>query len=296
MLALFIFLLEGRILMRRVLLLLAISCMLSSVVFSTVFGIIRGIVHDPQHRPVSDVTITLKGKNSTFTLTSQTDASGEFHFDAVPLGEYTIMALDDSFARQTQEVTVFSGSAPILHFELRLASQNQSITVSADSASAQTELTTPSSMVDREEIRRTPGASQTNSLAMITDYVPGAYVTHDQLHVRGGHQVSWLIDGVPIPNTNIASNLGPQIDPKDIDYVEVARGSYRADVGDRTYGVFDVVPRSGFERNRQGEVVFSLGNFYQTNDQLSLGNHSQKFAWYTSLNGNRSQYGLQPPI
>ena len=67
-------------------------------------------------------------------------------------------------------------------------------------------------------------------------------------------------------------------------------------MGDRTYGVFDVVPRSGFERNRQGELVLSLGNFYQTNDQLSLGNHSEKFAWYTSFNGNRSQYGLQPPI
>jgi len=30
---------------------------------------------------------------------------------------------------------------------------------------------------------------------MITDYVPGAYVTHDMLHMRGGHQVDWLIDG-----------------------------------------------------------------------------------------------------
>jgi hypothetical protein len=121
-------------------------------------------------------------------------------------------------------------------------------------------------------------------------------MTHDMLHMRGGHQLSWLIDGVNIPNTNIASNIAPQIDPKDIDYVEVARGSYRADVGDRTYGVFDVVPRSGFERNRQGELVLSLGNFYQTNDQLSLGDHSEKFAWYTSFTGYRSQYGLQPPI
>ncbi len=38
--------------------------------------------------------------------------------------------------------------------------------------------------------------------------------------MRGGHQVDWLIDGVPVPNTNIASNLGPVIDPKDIDYLE----------------------------------------------------------------------------
>jgi hypothetical protein len=30
---------------------------------------------------------------------------------------------------------------------------------------------------------------------MITDYVPGSYVTHDQLHIRGGHQTGWLVDG-----------------------------------------------------------------------------------------------------
>ena len=80
---------------------------------------------------------------------------------------------------------------------------------------------------------------------------------HDMLHMRGGHQVSWLIDCVEIPNTNIASNLGAQIDPKDMNYVEVQRGSYTADVGDRTYGVFNVVPRTGFERDHEAELVLS---------------------------------------
>ncbi len=131
---------------------------------------------------------------------------------------------------------------------------------------------------------------------MITDYVPGAYMTHDMLHMRGGHQVSWLIDGVQIPNTNIASNLAAQIDPKDIDYIEVQRGSYTSDVGDRTYGVFNVVPRTGFERNRQAELILTAGNFFQTDDQLSFGDHSEKFAYYASLNGNRSDYGLSPPV
>ena len=92
---------------------------------------------------------------------------------------------------------------------------------------------------------------------MITDFVPGAYVTHDQLHIRGGHQTSWLVDGVPVPNTNIASNLGPQLDPKDVDYMEVNRGSYGAEFGDRTYGVFNIVPRTGFERNNEAELFLS---------------------------------------
>src|SRR5260370_15152280 len=94
---------------------------------------------------------------------------------------------------------------------------------------------------------------------------------HDMLHMRGGHQISWLIDGVQIPNTNIASNLAAQIDPKDIDYIEVQRGSYTSDVGDRTYGVFNVVPRTGFERNRQAELILTSGNFFQNDAHHYLG-------------------------
>ena len=261
--------------------------------YATVFGTVRGIVHDPQHRPVPDFKVILKARASDYTQTTQTDADGQFHFDAVPLGGYTVSISDATFVADQQTVTVFSGTAPILHLELRLPTQSQTVTVSAEAA--QTETVTPTSLVDRLQIQETPGAWRTNSLAMITDYVPGSYFTHDQLHVRGGHQVSWLIDGVPIPNTNIASNLGPQIDPRDIDVLEAQRGSYSADYGDRTYGIFDVVPRTGFERNNEAELTLSAGNFYQTDDQLNLGGHTNRLAYYASLNGNRTNLGLQPP-
>jgi outer membrane receptor protein involved in Fe transport len=281
--------------MRRVLQAFAAILLFGAAAFATVFGTVRGLVHDPQHRPVPGSEVVLKAQSSDYTQETQTDVNGEFHFDAVPLGSYTITVSDASFAGQEQRVTVLSGSAPILHFELRIVSQNQSVTVSAEAAPGQTESVTPTTLIDREAIQQTPGATRTNSLAMITDYLPGAYITHDQLHVRGGHQVSWLIDGVPIPNTNIASNLGPQIDPHDIDTLEMQRGSYSADFGDRTYGVFDVAPRTGFERNNEAELVVSAGNFYQTDDQLNFGGHTNRFAYYASVNGNRTNLGLQTP-
>src|SRR5947208_475299 len=260
---------------------------------AAIFGSVRGIVHDPQHRPVENILVILKARNSEFTQTAETDADGQFHFDALPLGEYTVSISDATFVTEPQNITVLSGTAPILHLELRLPSQRQEVMVSADAG--QTETVTPSSLVDRLQIQETPGASRSNSLSMITDFVPGAYLTHDQLHIRGGHQVSWLIDGVPIPNNNIASNLGPQIDPKDIDALEVQRGSYSADYGDRTYGIFNVAPRTGFERNNVAELTLSVGNFYQTDDQLSFGGHSSRLAYYASLNGNRTNLGLDPP-
>ena len=278
--------------MRRILL-LAIFLFTAIGALATVFGTVRGIIHDPQHRPVADIKVVLKALASDYSQTTQTDVSGEFHFDAVPLGQYVVNVSDPTFVADEQSITVLSGTSPILHLELKLPSERETVTVSADAS--QTETVTPSSLVGRVQIQETPGASRSNSLAMVTDFVPGAYLTHDQLHIRGGHQVSWLIDGVSIPNTNIASNLGPQIDPKDIDALEIQRGSYSADYGDRTYGVFNVAPRTGFERNNEAELILSGGNFYQTDDQLNFGGHSNKLAYYASVNGNRSNLGLEPP-
>jgi outer membrane cobalamin receptor len=266
-----------------------------SSLFATIFGNVRGIVHDPQHRPISGATVVLKAANSDWTKSATTNDNGEFEFNAVPLGDYSVSITQPGLNAAQQTLTVVSGAAPLLHFELALAGVNQSVQVSAEPASASTESSTPTTLLSRNDIEHTPGAARSNSLAMITDYVPGAYLTHDQLHVRGGHQVTWLVDGVPIPNTNIASNVGPQFDPKDIDYLEVDRGSYDATYGDRTYGVFNVVPRNGFERNNQAEIVTSFGNFYQTNDQINFGSHTSKFAYYFSLNGNRSDLGLETP-
>ncbi len=272
------------------------TALLSLAAYAAVVGSVRGVVHDPQHRPVQNAMVMIKAKASDWSSTVNSDAAGNFIFTAVPLGEYVVTVAAVGFDQAQQDVMVVSGSQPVLHVALNVAGAKETINVSGTPEAAPTDSATPTTVVSRLEIARTPGADRTNSLAMITDYVPGAYITHDQLHIRGGHQTSWLVDGVPIPNTNIASNLGPQFDPKDIDYLEVSRGGYGAEFGDRTYGVFNVVPRTGFERNREAELVLSAGNFYQTNDQFSIGSHTERFAYYVSANGNRSNLGIETPV
>ncbi len=283
--------------MRLIRIALLISILTTAVTaFATIFGSVRGVIHDPQHRPIQGAMVMLKAQSSDWTKSATTDANGEFAFNAVPIGEYSISVASPGFVQTAQNLVVNSGTEPVVHFQLSVAGAKEKLEVSGVPEVVPTDSATPITLVNRQEIDRTPGASRSNSMAMITNFVPGAYVTHDQLHIRGGHQTSWLVDGVPVPNTNIASNLGPQFDPKDIDYMEVNRGSYGAEFGDRTYGVFNIVPRSGFERNNQAELVLSAGNFHQTNDQLSFGSHTDRFAYYASLNGNRSDLGLQPPV
>jgi len=245
--------------------LFVISFLLPVALWAAVYGSVRGIVHDPDHRPVPNAQVILKSTNSDYSLRLTTGPDGTFESASVPVGAYRVSVTQAGFAPAAQDVVVASGSAPVLHFQLVIGTTREEVNVSETALTADAYLIAPTTMISRGEIQTTPGADLSNSLNLITDYVPGAWVTHDQLHVRGGHQVTWAIDGIPIPNTNIASNVGPQIDPKDIDYLEVRRGGYSSDDGDRTYGVFNVVPRTGFERNREAELNTTLGTFRQRN-------------------------------
>ena len=197
---------------------------------TTIFGSVRGVVHDPQHRPIQRAHITIKAQTSDWTKSAETNADGEFEFQSVPIGTYTVTASAKDFVEVREDVIVQSDTSPVVHFRLAVAGAKEEVVVSGSPVSAPTDTVTPTTLLNRQDIQQTPGADLTNSLTMITDYVPATYVTHDMLHMNGGHQVQWLVDGVDIPNTNIATNLGPQIDPKDIDYLEVLQGSYDADL------------------------------------------------------------------
>jgi outer membrane receptor protein involved in Fe transport len=263
--------------------------------FASVFGTVKAIVHDPQHRPVQDAQVEVQSRTSAFKTAGVTNEDGIATLQNLPVGEYDVVIQSPGFAAVQQRVTVSSGNVQEMHFALALAQHQETVEVSGAPETVNPSSPASQVLVSRSDIAQTPGADRTNSMAMITDFVPGAAMVHDQLHVRGGHQATWEIDGVPVPNTNIATNVGPQFDPKDIDYMEVQRGSFSAESGDRTYGVFNVVTRTGFERSRQGELVASYGSFNSTDDQLSFGDHNDRSAYYVSLSGNRTGHGLETP-
>ncbi len=264
-------------------------------IFASVFGTVKAIVHDPQHRPVQGAQVEVQSRTSAFKASATTNEDGIATVLNVPVGEYDIKVVSTGFAAAQQSVTVSSGNVQELHFPLSLATHEETVEVSGAPETVNTTSATSETLVSRSDIAQTPGADRTNSMSMITNFVPGAAMVHDQLHVRGGHQVTWAIDGVPVPNTNIATNVGPQFDPKDVDYMEVERGSLSSESGDRTYGVFNVITRSGFERSRQGELVTSYGSQNSTDNQLSFGDHNDRSAYYFSLNGNRTDHGLETP-
>jgi len=260
-----------------------------------VFGTVTGLVQDPQQQAMAHVLITIRSPSSGWQRTTESDADGRFVLQAVPTGDYVISAAMQGFRTIEKSIRVRPGTVTDIGFAMSLGAVSETVNVVSHEGTINTKSVTTESLVGRGDIEHTPGALRSNSLDLVTQYVPGSYMIHDQLHIRGGHQVSWLVDGVPVPNTNIASSVGPQFDPKDIETIAIQRGGYAADFGDRAYGVFNVLPRSGFERDREAEAVGSYGNLHETNNQFSIGDHTDRQAYYVSGNVNYSQVGLEPP-
>jgi len=262
--------------------------------WAAAYGSVSGIVRDGSDRPLAGARVALE--SATHAITErQTNSAGRFVFSNVAIGQYVLTVSLRDFISVIQPVTVQAGYFPFATLVLTPASALSEVTVTARRLPVVASVT-PITMLSQEDIESTPGAINVNSLAMITDYVPGAYQAHDMLHVRGGHQTNWLLGGVEIPNTNIAENLGPVINPQDVETLGIERGGYLADEGDRTYGIFNVIPKSGFSRENQAELDLTAGNFGQTNDYLSVASHTSDFAYYASIEGNRSDLGLQTPV
>lgn len=263
------------------------------------FGSVRGTIKDPSGSVVPNATVTLKAVLSAWAQTTQTDEVGTFAINAIPIGEYTLEIEHPGFKTSTQPVRIIVDSAPNIELTLPLSSTSSSVDVTEAPTPVEStapEAASPPVLVSRQDILEgLPGADRMSSLQFITETTPGAFVLHDHLHVRGGHQIDYLIDGVPIPNTNMSSNVGRALDPKDIDEVQINRGGYGAGNGDRTFAQVNILTRSGFDFNNDVDLTMTYGSNNQTNDQVGFGGHSAKFAYYASVVGSRTDLGLEPP-
>jgi carboxypeptidase family protein len=89
---------------------------LAAAATATIFGSVRGIIHDPQHRPVQGAMVMLRAKSSEWAKSTTTNSNGEFEFNAVPVGEFTVSVANPGFKQMAQDVIVKSGTEPVVHF------------------------------------------------------------------------------------------------------------------------------------------------------------------------------------
>ena len=263
-------------------------------VSAQVFGSVRVTVRDPQNLAIADAEVAIQAKGSTWTQMTTTNGQGEAVFITVPFGVYVVSVKSGGFEPADREIEVLSNTQTPVQVRLAISGVAQSVQVTAPVQTINPENSGTATLTHQEDILLQPLADRSGTLGMITNNVPGTFVMHDHLHARGGHGAIWQIDGVPVPNSNLASS-GAQFDPKDVSSLESKRGGLSANLGDRSYGVFNVVPRSGFDGDRFGEVDAGYGSFHRADGYVSFGDHTanDRFAYFASVAANRTDVGLE---
>lgn len=279
---------------RRLSSLVLVALLTAHTGFAQVSGTVRIHAADQQNLPLPTAEVTIKAVASAWMQTALANLEGEAVFPAVPVGQYVVTVMFQGFSPAERQIVVASNTVTRVNVQLPVAGVAETVQVAAVVQSVNPESSRTETVVGRSDIIRDPGADQSGSLAMITNNAPAGYMLHDHLHTRGGHGVSWEIDGVPMPSSAMAV-VGSQFDPKDVDSLEINRGGLSTNLGDRPYGVFNVVPRSGFESSRFGDVTATYGSHQLGNVHVAFGDHTvdQKLAYFASASGSRTDRGLE---
>lgn len=257
-------------------------------------GSITGTIRDPNGQPLPHAVVQLHDEGSDYRAQTTSNDRGEYALGGLAPATYRLTAALQNFKTIETTVSVPVGGRVVVDLALQLGGISETVTVTGK-PSEDIVPGTSRTLISQGDLDRIPGAVQSGSFAALVETTPSAVVAHDQVHIRGGHQVAYQIDGVPVPSNSVGANFALLFDLKDVKVLEVQRGAYSAAYGDRLYGLFNVVTRSGFDHARGGEALFLAGQQRTLEGAVAYGDHAGKVAYFAQASASRTDFGLTPP-
>jgi hypothetical protein len=194
-------------------------------------GSIKGSTEDQSKASVPGAKITLKNEATGVSATSQSSASGQFSFLSLEPGHYTVTTEASGFSTSVQQhVEVGVGSTVALNVTLQPGQVQQTVTVSSNAASIETQTSDIGTTITPQEIKDLPvtlSGDMRNPLNFVL-FTPGVYASTPgpgtnangqdyRLHISGSVSYSneTYIDGIPVMNTDQGGAIGYNHPPID---------------------------------------------------------------------------------
>jgi outer membrane receptor protein involved in Fe transport len=263
---------------------------------STRGATIQGTVFDPDGRAVPDADVTLLG-SMIVTAEAHADAHGEYRFDGLAGGTYTLTANLRGFTIVTAEIAVKTGDTKVMDLHLKLSALQEQVVVSASLGGALApEIGSSVTVVSKQEIEDQGAETVPDALRNVAGVEinrTGQEGAVTSAFIRGGNSNYNLImiDGIPMNDFGGGFDLAP-LATDGVEQVELLRGPQSALYGSNAVaGVINIltVPGDGAPHfNFSGE-----GGSYDTY-RLSTGGEglTHGFGWSYDL----SRISTQGPV
>ncbi len=162
-------------------------------------GGINGSVTDTTGAAVAGATVAATNTATGIATKGTSSSSGEFLFQDLPLGEYSITINAPGFANtKVDHVNVSAGAIYTLPVKLAVSATGEVIEVSAASLSLDTTTVTQTSVLDAKTVADIPlnGRDFTQMVNLTPGYAGSGSGGFGSLNGTRANQMNWQIDGV----------------------------------------------------------------------------------------------------
>ncbi len=277
---------------------LSLSFSLSAQSTGANTGSIKGSVLDPSGAAIPGATVEIRNPVTGYSQKAQTNATGAFEFDNIPINPYHVRVTANGFQASESDAEV-KATVPVQLAPITLQIGAAKETVDVVEAGDLIE-TSPSTHtdVDRALFDKLPMESSSSSLSsLVTLASPGVAADSNGLfHGLGDHASnSFSVDGEPITDqqSKVFSN---QLPSDAVQSMEVIEGAPPAEYGDKTSLVIVVTTRSGLGATEpHGDFTSSFGNFNSYNEAADLTYGGKTWGNFISVNGMDTSRFLDTP-
>ncbi|WP_260703401.1 TonB-dependent receptor [Edaphobacter flagellatus] len=250
-------------------LLVLVSAMTPYLGAQTFRGGIAGTVQDASGAAVPGARVLLTGTDTGFKREMATTSSGDYTFQDIPLGNYSIEVSSQGFAtRRVEKIVVGAGQVYALDIKLSVASATEQVDVSADAVAVDTLSTTNTAIVPGQAVANIPlNGRDFTQLIKITPGYNGA----GSVNGARTNQNNWQIDGVDnndIFHNSVGANqggvsgvAGVTLPIEAIDQFSV-QSQGNAEVGRNGGGLINMVVKSGTNKFHGSAYYFFRNEYF----------------------------------
>jgi Carboxypeptidase regulatory-like domain len=240
-------------------------------------GGIAGTVTDSSGAVVPNAILTITGIDTGFTRTSQSTSSGDFAFQDLPLGRYSLKVQAGGFAvNQINDISVRPGQVYSLKVALKVASATQEVEVNAAAVALDTQSSTNNAVVNDTAVQNIPLNGR--DFTQLVKIVPG-YNGAGSMNGARTNQMNWQIDGADnndIWQNGAAANqggvgsiAGVTIPIDSIDQFTVQTEG-NAEVGRNGGGLISLAIKSGTNELHGSAYYFNRNEFFAAKSPFLL--------------------------
>lgn len=146
-----------------------VALLVASATAQVITGDVLGTVSDSTGAIVSGATVTMTNVATSVTRTITTEANGEYTFNLVPPGQYSIAVKAQGFKTQTMtDVSVAAGVRSRLDVSLQVGTTGESVVVTSETPALQTDSSSVGSTIGETTVAEVPlnGRNITNLITL----------------------------------------------------------------------------------------------------------------------------------